>query len=84
MSTYSRRQTKKSLGITELHGVSVVNIPTGNKFDVRFRAETRRNGTHISGGLADTSQEAAKLANNMFSNIYGGHRAAKKAGYWNN
>ncbi len=83
MSTYSKRQNKKSLGIENLQGVSVVNVPAGKKFNVKFRAEVRRDGRLINGGTADTSLEAAQLANRLFTEVYGSKRLAQKAGYWN-
>jgi len=84
MSTYSKRQTKKSLGITNVKGVSVVNVPNGKKFSVRYKVEKEHNGQRVYEGYADNQAEAANLANKMFENIYGGRRAAQKAGYWNN
>lgn len=83
MSTFTKRQNKKSLGIENLKGVTVMNIPSGKKFNVKFKAETRHDGQHHYGGIADSSHEAAKLANSMFSQIYGGYRLAQKAGCWN-
>lgn len=83
MSTFSKKQSKKTLGIEKLKGVTVMNIPCGKKFGVKFKAETRRNLSHHYGGIADTANEAAKLANTMFSKLYHGQRAAQKAGYWN-
>ena len=83
MNLYSTRQNKKSLKIEHLLGVSVVNVKNGTKYAVKFRAEVRRNGSLLSGGTATTPEEAAVLANNLFKEVYGGIRNAKKAGYWN-
>lgn len=83
MSTFSKKQNKKTLGIENLKGVTVMNIPCGRKFGVKYKAETRRNSSHFYGGIADTAKEAAKLANSMFEQLYHGKRAAQKAGYWN-
>lgn len=83
MSTFSKKQNKKTLGIENLKGVTVMNIPCGKKFGVKFKAETRRNSNHFYGGISDTAHEAAKKANVMFAELYHGKRAAQKAGYWN-
>lgn len=83
MSIYSKRQNKKTLEIENLKGVSVINLPSGKKFNVKFRAETERNGQRYYGGYAATSHDAAKLANVMFTEVYGNKRAAQKAGCWN-
>lgn len=84
MSTYSKRQTKKTLGIQNIKGVSVVNTQDGKKFTVKFRAEMERNGQRFLGGTATSTTEAATLANKLFTQVFGGKRLAQKAGYWNN
>ena len=81
--TYSKRQNKKTLGIKNLKGVSVSNKLNGKKYEVKFKAEVRRNGKKMYGGSADTAREAAALANLLFVEIYGNKRAALKEGYWN-
>lgn len=80
---YSNRQSKKTLGIDSLKGVSVRNTPSGKGFKVSFRAELEYNGTRYSSSYVPTSQEAAKEANKLFKSIFGDARAAKKNGYWN-
>lgn len=80
---YTSRQTKKTLGIDGLKGVSVKNTPKGKGFTVSFRAETVHNGNRYFSSYVQTSQEAAKEANKLFKSIYGDARAAKKNGYWN-
>lgn len=81
--TSTKRQNKKSLKITQLKGVTVLNIPNGGKYDVRFRAEVTVDGTTLQRGTFATHQEAAEQANSFYKQIFGGIRAAKKAGYWN-
>lgn len=81
--TYSKRQNKKTLNITDLKGVTVMNKPNGKKFNVRFRAEVCYNGVTLQRQPFTTATEAAEQANKFFKQIFGGIRAAKKAGYWN-
>jgi cyclopropane fatty-acyl-phospholipid synthase-like methyltransferase len=83
MTTTKTRQTKKSLGLSNLKGVTVLNIPTGKRYAQRYRAEVTVNGTTLQRGTFATAQEAAEQANNFYKQIFGGIRAAKKAGYWN-
>lgn len=84
MSTYSKRQNKKTLGIQNIKGVSVINVPNGRKFNVKFRAEMERNGQRYNGGTVSTVAEATQLANDLFTQVFSGKRSAQKAGYWNN
>lgn len=84
MKTYSKRQNKKTLGLDNLKGITVLNKKNdNNKYEVRFRAEVVVNGTKLQRGSFGTANEAAEVANNFYKQIFGGIRAAKKAGYWN-
>lgn len=83
MNLFKHRQNKKTLGLKKLKGVTIINIPFKNKFNIKFKAEVRYNANHFYGGIANTSKKAAKLANSMFLKLYQSKRAAKKAGYWN-
>lgn len=85
MKNYKKKQNKKTLGIENLKGVTVRNLPAkkGTGFNVFFKAEVRKGGQHFFNGQVTTPIEAAELANSIFKNIYGNKRSAKKANYWN-
>lgn len=83
MATYKTRQNKKTLGVSNLKGVSVRNIEESNGYSVVFVAETKKAGNRYYNGFSASAKEAAKMANDMFKSIYGDARSAKKAGYWN-
>ena len=83
MSTYKTPQNKKTLGLTNLKGVSVRNQETDNGYIVTFRAEAQNNGDRFYGSYTTSSSQAAKDANNLFRQIYGNARAAQKANRWN-
>lgn len=80
---YSKRQTKKTLGLDNLKGVSLKNKITGKTFTVSFKAELEYKGERYQSKYFATPQEAAKEANKLFKSIFGDARAAKKNGYWN-
>lgn len=83
MSNYSKRQSKKTLGIQNLKGVSVANTRVGNKYNVKFRAEAMNEGKAYFNGSYPTATDAAHAANKLFKQFYGSANAAKKAGKWN-
>ena len=82
-TNFKNRQTKKTLGIGALKGVTVLNVQSGNGYNVKFRAEVNVEGVKMQKASFETAVEAAKVANTFYKNIYGTKAKAKKAGYWN-
>lgn len=84
MTLYSKRQTKKTLGLENFKGITVLNKPKDKGFEVKFRAEVSdpSNGKMQKESFA-TANEAAAYANKFFKAIYGDAKSAKKAGFWN-